>query len=269
MAVRTKTELASQITTLLADNTTGNIGADDVRSVFTDVIDSLAFLTDSTDVLFGSGVPASSLGKDTDAYLDVDTGTWYGKAAGAWDAKFTFELTNDQLHALSQIAGLEAKTADLAIEDSYTFADTTDGDIAIRSDAPPAPWLTAALWDPMLTYSSQDAAGGNDYLVLRIGHDADITTFRVEIERTSGTVYYNGSAFRRIHKSETTHAYYAHPGSHFRVHDELQVQEGTVTGEITEYRGMWVTRQSTAAGSAGTWQRRSIPFRSSRMRLTL
>ena len=64
MAVRTKTELAGQITTLLADNSTGNIGADDVRSVFTDVIDSLAFLTGVTDVLFGSGAPASSLGKE-------------------------------------------------------------------------------------------------------------------------------------------------------------------------------------------------------------
>ena len=132
----------------------------------------------------------------------MDTGTWYGKSAGAWDAAFTFELTNDQLHALSQIAGLEAKTADLAIEDSYTFADTTDGDIAIRSDAPPAPWLTAALWDPMLTYSSQDA-GRRERLPCSAGSgmSADITTFRVEIERTSGTVYYNGSAFRRIHKS--------------------------------------------------------------------
>ena len=91
MAERTKAELLSQITTLLADNTTGNIGADDVRSVFTDIIDSLSFISDTTDVLFGSGVPASSLGKDDDAYLDVDTGTWYGKAAGAWDPKFTFE----------------------------------------------------------------------------------------------------------------------------------------------------------------------------------
>ena len=86
---------------------------------------------------------------------------------------------------------------------------------------------------------------------LRIGHDADITTFRVEIVRASGTVYYNGSAFRRIHKSETSHAYYAHPGSHFRVHDELQVQEGTVTGEITEYRGHVGDAAIDGSGFAG------------------
>lgn len=44
MAVRTKVELAAQIAALLADNTEGDISAADVRSVLTDVLDSMAFL---------------------------------------------------------------------------------------------------------------------------------------------------------------------------------------------------------------------------------
>ena len=46
MPVRTKAELQNQINTLLADNTSGDISEGDVRSVFTDINDSLAFLTD-------------------------------------------------------------------------------------------------------------------------------------------------------------------------------------------------------------------------------
>ena len=45
MAVRTKAELENQINTLLADNTTGAISEGDVRSVFQDIADSLAFAT--------------------------------------------------------------------------------------------------------------------------------------------------------------------------------------------------------------------------------
>ena len=64
MAVQTKTELATAITALFANNTTGDIEADEVLAVFTDVIDSLAFLTDATDVTFGSGVPADRQRKE-------------------------------------------------------------------------------------------------------------------------------------------------------------------------------------------------------------
>ena len=43
MTVRTKTALESQITTLLADNDAGDISEGDVRSVLTDMLDSLEF----------------------------------------------------------------------------------------------------------------------------------------------------------------------------------------------------------------------------------
>ena len=39
--------------------------------------------------LFGTGVPASTLGVDGDTYLDTDSGTLYKKAAGAWAEEYT------------------------------------------------------------------------------------------------------------------------------------------------------------------------------------
>ena len=45
--------------------------------------------TDGT-VLFGSGVPADSLGKDNDAYLDQDVGIIYEKVGGAWVLRYEF-----------------------------------------------------------------------------------------------------------------------------------------------------------------------------------
>ena len=43
MTKRTKTELASQVSDKLLDNTTAEISPSDIRSVFTDVGDSLLF----------------------------------------------------------------------------------------------------------------------------------------------------------------------------------------------------------------------------------
>ena len=77
----------------------------------------------------------------------------------------------------------------------------------------------------------------NTYIVLRIGNSEEVNQFRIEVTKGSNTFYYNGAAFKRIHKSETSHKYYAHPNSNLQSGDELQVQKGTVTGEVTEYRG--------------------------------
>ena len=49
MAVRTKAALETQLTTLLADNTSGDISAADVRAIFQDVFDSLIFPADLQD----------------------------------------------------------------------------------------------------------------------------------------------------------------------------------------------------------------------------
>ena len=86
MTKRTKTELASQVGSLLPDNTSAEISPSDIRSVFTDVGDSLTFWDDtkpasatetcvkgetkfgSTD--FGGGSIVYHL------YVCVDTDTW-------------------------------------------------------------------------------------------------------------------------------------------------------------------------------------------------
>ena len=67
MAVRTKSEIETQITQLLPDNTTGMISAADVRSVFTDLIDSLAFLTDVP----GSGAHTRYFGWSADQEIET------------------------------------------------------------------------------------------------------------------------------------------------------------------------------------------------------
>lgn len=41
-----------------------------------------------TDVLYGSGIPPSSLGGDTDVYINVDNGDQYQKLAGVWVLQF-------------------------------------------------------------------------------------------------------------------------------------------------------------------------------------
>ena len=69
MTVRTKSGLLTQITTLLADNDTGAISEADVRSVFTDINDSLAFLTDIPD---GASVVATLEALTGDGRLNAD-----------------------------------------------------------------------------------------------------------------------------------------------------------------------------------------------------
>ena len=82
MTKRTKTELTSQVSSLLPDNNLGEISPSDIRSVFTDVGDSLLF--------WDSTIPASSTEdcvkgeakfakNDDDVYLlyiCVDTNIW-------------------------------------------------------------------------------------------------------------------------------------------------------------------------------------------------
>ena len=86
MTKRTKTELASQVSSLLPDNTTAEISPADIRSVLTDVGDSLTFWDDtkpasatesctkgeikfgSTD--YGGGSIVHHL------YVCIDTNTW-------------------------------------------------------------------------------------------------------------------------------------------------------------------------------------------------
>jgi|TARA_A100001515_G_scaffold140650_1_gene136569 hypothetical protein len=86
MTKRTKTELASQVSSLLPDNTSALISPDDIRSVLTDVGDSVTFWDNSVpssasdtcakgEIKFGS----TDYGGGTiihHLYICVDTDTW-------------------------------------------------------------------------------------------------------------------------------------------------------------------------------------------------
>ncbi len=76
MTERTKTAMGTQITTLLADNTAGDISAADMRSVEQDQVDSAYFLltNTATDVVFTPGSAHYTSAVDTNtAILDMDT----------------------------------------------------------------------------------------------------------------------------------------------------------------------------------------------------
>ena len=85
MTKRTKTELASQVSSLLPDNTTAEISPADIRSVLTDVGDSLTFWDDTKpasatesctkgEIKFGSViVEATTLHH---LYVCIETNTW-------------------------------------------------------------------------------------------------------------------------------------------------------------------------------------------------
>ena len=85
MTKRTKTELASQVSSILPDNTTAQISPSDIRSVFTDVGDSLIFWDDTKpasatesctkgEIKFGSVVVETITLHHL--YVCIDTNTW-------------------------------------------------------------------------------------------------------------------------------------------------------------------------------------------------
>ena len=66
MTIRTKAELRTEVSTLLADNTTGLISAGDVRSVVDDMIDSLSAPATgpNDDIYFGTSADATPQGSE-------------------------------------------------------------------------------------------------------------------------------------------------------------------------------------------------------------
>ena len=200
----------------------------------TGLVDDVTFVDPTVTVTYQDGTTSTF---DLPAGGGLSTVNTEDPVEGDGSTATPVTLTDTAKHSLSQIPALEERTQDLAIEDTYVWADTTDGVISLRSDAPPAPWLQTTIWGATYSYSSQDAGADNTYIVLRIGNSEEVNQFRVGVTKGSNTFYYNGAAFKRIHKSETTHKYYGHPNSNLQSGDELQVQKGTVTGEVTEYRG--------------------------------
>ena len=86
MTKRTKTELTSQVSSLLPDNNLGEISPSDIRSVFTDVGDSLLFwdntvptsATEPSCVAGEAKFGSITIGETTifHLYVCVATNTW-------------------------------------------------------------------------------------------------------------------------------------------------------------------------------------------------
>ena len=85
MTKRTKTQLASQVSSLLPDNTTAQISPSDIRSVFTDVGDSFAFWdstipASATESCVKGEMKFGSITVDATVihhlYVCIDTNTW-------------------------------------------------------------------------------------------------------------------------------------------------------------------------------------------------
>tara|TARA_R110002020_G_scaffold40027_1_gene118443 strand:+ start:257 stop:538 length:282 start_codon:yes stop_codon:yes gene_type:complete len=74
MTKRTKTELASQVSDLLLDNATAEISPADIRSVFTDVGDSLLFWDNTAPA---SATATCSTGELKFASITIDETTIY------------------------------------------------------------------------------------------------------------------------------------------------------------------------------------------------
>ena len=199
----------------------------------------------STGIALGGGASTTSGtadptgGDPDDTYLQVNasdelTAVWLN-ISDTWTEYVVSGVTDDDRHLLDQVPGLVDKTQDLVVENEYTWADSSDGDIAFRLDAPPTPWLSSALWTS--TYNIDAPDNGLNYLAFRIPIDADITEWQVE--RTRGAVVheFHGSGFHRLHPSETGYKFYGNPNVSHKTNDVFQVQKGTNTGEITEYLG--------------------------------
>jgi hypothetical protein len=81
MAKKTRAEILTEINTLLADNTSGDISAEDVRSVLTDIKDSFVNLSDAgittAEAAFLAGV-TSAIQTQLNAKADLSGARFYG-----------------------------------------------------------------------------------------------------------------------------------------------------------------------------------------------
>ena len=136
MTKRTKTELATQVSTLLQDNTTAEISPADIRSVYTDYADSLTLWSSSkpssatnaaTATVAFTGVPAVD---DTITLISTDETT---RTYTAKDAQSVADGQFDR----SGTAAEAATSLKACIEDEnghgarFTVADDTSGTLTL------------------------------------------------------------------------------------------------------------------------------------------
>jgi len=185
MTQRTKAELATQISTLLADNTSGDISESDVRSVFTDTKDSLvggpASATDNTlprfDSTTGQLIQGSGVVVD-----DSDNITSPGDIALANGKALKTSTTT------AQTAKLQAYDVDGA---AYkTFVTLTNSNTPTLDISAPAGAGTCTI-DGISIGSVTPAAGA--FTTLAASGNVDINTNKFNITAASGNTLVAGT----------------------------------------------------------------------------
>jgi len=160
MAQKTKAEILSEITTLLADNNVGDISAEDVRSVFTDIKDSYPNLSDASvsETEFGylDGV-TSNLQTQIDGKQDVVAGvssTEIGYLDGVTSAIQT------QIDSKANLNGpdftgkvtIESNVPNIVLKDANAVVDNKDLSLTLNDG------------DFRVQYLRDDGAGGGRYI---------------------------------------------------------------------------------------------------------
>ena len=121
-------DLSARLTALQHVQSVVKVGNQFHVTTVIDGVATTAQLVDSTGgssgvadgtILYGAGIPASSLGVDGDAYLDNGTGHFYKKGAGVWlqiaDAVLIHELT-EAVNSLTLLINAKADAAALVQE---------------------------------------------------------------------------------------------------------------------------------------------------------
>ena len=295
MTVRDKTGLASQIADLLADNNTGDISEADIRSVATDIVESMALDTSVPDVddlvesvtLSGTTVTVTKQDGTTSTFETPDSVAANRLVpAGGTDGQVLTKESDDDYDAewedpdegvsladqnrLNAVPGLEAKTADLSIEETgrtwTAVAAVADGGFATHANANT---LSSAQAEALTYSASRNATGadaGRFFTLLRIPSGEDVRDFRVVQTGDLGTFTITGWHTIGTTTGGFTYAYSAaqpvrglcrHGGAGNLHHHNPLPGRG---GRRERGRGRLRVRDATWARATRTFRRRSPPL---------
>lgn len=184
MTQRTKAALATQISTLLADNTSGDISESDVRSVFTDTKDSLV------------GGPASATDNAAVRY-DATTGMLVQDSGVLIDDSNNVTIPGDITIGTGKAFQTDTTTAHTALFKAYdvdgtaykTFATLTNGNTPSFAIAAPAGGTVA------IDGASIGAGtpGSGAFTTLAASGNVDINTNKFNITAASGNTLVAGT----------------------------------------------------------------------------
>src|SRR6201992_1945882 len=162
--------------TTLPQNTTGKNGdvfintsagsfAQKIAGIWT-VVYTLPSSEGSTDgtVLYGLGVPASSIGNNNDTYINTGTGIFYKKSAGAWVQVFSMQTGPAGpagAKGTNGTNGADGKTVLNGTSDPSNLYTGTDGDFYLNSSTSTffGP-KTGGVWPAGISLVGADGATG-------------------------------------------------------------------------------------------------------------